>query len=58
MTSPGEPRATSGLAEGLQALANWPGEVQGGRGGAWGRPRSATLALGSCSGCAPLALRR
>lgn len=33
VTSPGEPRATSGLAEGLQALANWPGEVQGGAAG-------------------------
>lgn len=29
-----------------------------GRGGARGRPHSATLALGSGSGCAPLALRR
>lgn len=52
MTSPEEPRATSGQREGLQALSNWPGEVQG------GRPHSATLALGSGSGCAPLALRR
>lgn len=33
VTSPEEPRATSGQGEGLQALANWPGEVQGGAAG-------------------------
>lgn len=33
VTSPGEPRATSGQAEGLRALANCPGGVQGGAAG-------------------------
>lgn len=33
MTSPGEPRATSGQAGGFQARANWSGGMQGGAAG-------------------------
>lgn len=58
VTSPGEPRATSGQAEGLRALANCPGEVQGGAAGPGAGRTQRRWHWAPGSGCAPLALRR